>query len=60
MFRTDRRKFKLKVALGKVRNCRICCHKASREPVVRYNFTTNKFEIVKLRLVERLKELLSN
>ena len=56
MFKTDRRKFQLKIALGKVRNCKICCHKASREPVIRYNFTINKFEIVKLTWKQRLLE----
>jgi hypothetical protein len=59
MYKTDRRKFKLKVALGKVRNCRICVHKESKESVTRYNFTINKFEIVKLTWKQRLKEFVS-
>jgi len=56
MFKKDRRKFQLKIALGKVRNCKICSHKESREPVIRYNFTTNNFEIVKLTWKQRLME----
>jgi len=58
MFKTDRRKFQLKIALGKVRNCKICSHKESRHEVVRYNFNINKFEIVKLTWKQRLKELI--
>jgi hypothetical protein len=58
MFKTDRRKFQLKIALGKVRNCKICSHKESRHEVVRYNFDIKKFEIVKLTWKQRLKELI--
>ena len=56
MFKKDNRKFQLSIALGKVRNCKICCWKESRNTVVRYNGT--KFEIVKLTLWQRIKELL--
>ena len=59
MYKTDRRKFKLKVALGKVRNCRICTHMESKASVTRYNFDINKFEIVKLNWKQRLKEFFS-
>jgi len=59
MFKKDRRKFQLKIALGRVRNCRICTHKESRNPVTRFNFDINKFEIVKLNWKQRLKEFLS-
>jgi hypothetical protein len=58
MFKTDRRKFKLAIALGKVRNCKICSHKESKHEVVRYNFDINKFEIVKLNWKQRLRELI--
>ena len=56
MFATDRRKFKLPVAMGKVRNCRICTHKESRNPVTRYDFEISKFKIVTLTFKERLRE----
>ena len=56
MFKIDRRKFKLPVALGRVRNCRICTHKESKDPVVRYNFEISKFEIVKLTWKQRVRE----
>lgn len=55
MFKKDTRKFQLKIALGKVRNCKICNWKDSRETVVRYR--DNKFQIVKLSFLERVKEL---
>jgi hypothetical protein len=59
MFKKDRRKFQLKVALGRVRNCRICTYMESKEPVTRYNFDINKFEIVKLNWKQRFKEFFS-
>ena len=61
MFKTDRRKFQLPVVMGKVRSCRICSWKKSANDakVVRYNFNTNKFDIVVLTLKQRIKELFS-
>lgn len=59
MFKKDRHKFQLKIALGRVRNCRICTHKESRNPVTTYNFNINKFEILKLNWKQRLKEFFS-
>jgi hypothetical protein len=57
MFKKDSRKFQLKIALGKVRRCKICCHKESgKGGVVRWN--GSKFEIVTLTFKQRLKELL--
>ena len=55
MFKKDRRKFQLKIALGRVRNCKICCWKDSREVVVRWQ--NNKFTLTQLTLKQRLKEL---
>jgi hypothetical protein len=61
MYKKDRRKFKLPVAKGRVRVCRICNWKntANGNSVVRYNFKTNKFDIVVLTFKQRLKELFS-
>ena len=42
-------------ALGRVRNCKICCWKDGEDIVVRWR--DNKFILVKLTLKERLKEL---
>lgn len=55
MFKRDSRKFKLPIALGRVRNCKLCNWKESRNSVVRWN--GNDFEIVKLTLKQRIKEL---
>ena len=55
MYKKDSRKFQLANALGRVRNCKICCWKDSRDIVVRWR--DNKFILVKLTLKERLKEL---
>ena len=62
MFKKDRRKFQLPIAKGRVRNCRICTWKntANNTRVVRYNFTTNKFDIVVLTLRQRIKEFFTN
>jgi hypothetical protein len=59
MYIKDKRKFQLPVALGKARCCRICIWKASanQNRVVRFNFQTNKFELVVLSFKQRLKEL---
>ncbi len=61
MYKKDGRKFKLPVAKGRVRVCRICNWKntANGNSVVRYNFKTNKFDIVVLTFKQRLKELFS-
>lgn len=61
MYKKDRRKFQLPIAKGRVRVCRICTWKntANNNRVVRYNFTTNKFDIVTLTFKQRLKELFS-
>lgn len=55
MFRRDRRVYQVAAALGKVRTCRICSWKESRDSVVRWN--GSKFEIVTLTLKQRLGEL---
>ena len=59
MFNKDKRKFKLPIAKGRVRVCKICTWKntANNARVVRYNFITNKFDIVVLTLRQRIKEL---
>ena len=61
MYKKDRRKFQLPIAKGRVRSCRICTWKlsANGNRVVRYNFVTNKFELVVLTFKQRLKELFS-
>lgn len=61
MYKKDRRKFQLPVAKGRVRSCRICTWKlsANGNRVVRYNFETNKFDLVILTFKQRLKELFS-
>ena len=61
MYKKDRRKFQLPVAKGRVRSCRICTWKlsANGNKVVRYNFETNKFDLVILTFKQRLKELFS-
>ena len=61
MYRKDRRVYQLAAAKGKVRVCRICTWKntSNNNEVVRYNFDTNKFDIVTLTFKQRLKELFS-
>lgn len=56
MFKKDSRKFKLPTALGRVRNCKLCCWKDSKDTVVRWR--DGQFILIKLTLKERLKELL--
>ena len=55
MFKTDIRKYTIPEAQKKVRCCRICVFKQSRNEVVRYN--SSKFERKKLTFKQRLKEL---
>ena len=57
MFKTDARKYTIPEAQKKIRKCRICTFKESRNTVVRYN--GSKFEQKKLTLKERLKEFIS-
>jgi hypothetical protein len=59
MFKKDSRKFQLPIALGKVRNCRVCVWKdsANGNKVVRWR--DGKFFVIELKLKERLKELFS-
>ena len=61
MYKKDKRKFKLPIAKGRVRVCRICTWNniANGNRVVRFNFETNKFDIVVLTFKQRLKELFS-
>ena len=57
MFKTDSRKFQLKIALGKVRSCRICLWKESgKGSVCRWKGTD--FHNVTLTLKERIIEFL--
>ena len=57
MFKTDIRKYTISEAKKKVRKCRICTFKESKNEVVRYN--GKKFEIKKLTFKQRLKEFIS-
>jgi len=58
MFKTDIRKFQLKIALGKVRVCRVCTWKKSgKGPVVRWDGSA--FKMVSLSTKERVKEFIS-
>ena len=58
MFKKDSRKFILPVAKGKVRCCRFCVDKRSRNgSVVRWD--GKQFQIVTLTLKQRLKEFFS-
>ena len=54
MFKKDIRKFQLKIALGRVRRCRICVFKEP-EPVVRW--VDNDFKLVTRTLKQKIKEL---
>jgi hypothetical protein len=54
MFKKDIRKFQLKIALGRVRRCRICIFKEP-EPVVRW--IDNDFRLVTRTLKQKIKEL---
>ena len=58
MFKTDSRKFQLKIALGKVRRCRMCLwQESSRGPVTRWQGTD--FKNVHLTIKQRIKEFIS-
>ena len=59
MFAKDRRKYQIPTTFGKVRSCRTCVWKqtANQNKVVRFDFQTNKFELVVLTFKQRLKEL---
>lgn len=55
MFKTDSRKFQLKIALGKIRTCRICTFKRSgKGPVTRWD--GKDFKNVTLTFKQRIKE----
>ncbi len=54
MFKKDIREFQLKIALGKVRRCRMCVFKEP-EPVVRWR--DGRFQIVYRTLKQKIKEL---
>jgi hypothetical protein len=57
MFKTDIRKFQLKIAFGKVRACRICIwNESGKGSVVRW--TGDNFKTITLTLKQRLKEFL--
>lgn len=56
MFKTDIRKYTIPEAKKKIRKCRICTFKESKNEVVRYN--GSKFERKKLTLKQRLKEFI--
>jgi len=50
MYHKDRRKFQLKFNQGKVSACRFCAAKeVLTGSIIRFNFTTNKFEIIKVK-----------
>jgi hypothetical protein len=57
MFKKDSRKFQLPIALGKIRNCRICNWKASSNNNTVVRWRNGMFNLVQLTLKERLKEL---
>ena len=59
MFKKDNRKFQLKIALGKVRNCRVCVWKDSSDNKAVVRWQDGRFNLVKLSFRERLKELFS-
>ena len=57
LFKTDSRKFQLKIAFGKVRRCRFCLWKeSSKGPVCRW--TGKDFKNVTLTFKQRVKEFL--
>ncbi len=59
MFKKDNRKFKLAIALGKVRNCRVCIWKDSSNGKKVVRWQDGKFNVVVLSFKQRLKELFS-
>lgn len=47
LYKKDRRKFQLKVAKGRVHECRFCtANRYTQGTVMRYNFETNKFDSI--------------
>jgi hypothetical protein len=59
MFKKDIRKFQLPIALGRVRNCRVCIWKDSSDDKKVVRWQSEQFNLVQLTLKERLKELFS-
>jgi hypothetical protein len=59
MFKKDSRKFQLPVALGTVRNCRVCFWKDSSNENKVVRWQDGKFNLVQLTFKQRLKELFS-
>ena len=59
MFKKDSRKFQLPIALGTVRNCRVCVWKDSSNGNKVVRWQDGKFNLVQLTLKQRLKELFS-
>jgi len=59
MFKKDSRKFQLPIALGTVRNCRVCVWKDSSNGNKVVRWQSGQFNLVQLTLKERLKELFS-
>lgn len=57
MFKKNKMKFKLTTDKGRVRNCRICVFRESKNTVVRN--INSKFTLVNLTLTQRIKEFLS-
>lgn len=53
MFKRDTRKFQLKIALGKVRACRLCIYK-EKDPVVRWD--GKDFTLVTRTRWQKIKE----
>jgi hypothetical protein len=58
MFKTDIRKFQLKIAFGKVRACRICIWKESGKGTV-VRWVGKEFKTINLTIKQRIKELIS-
>jgi hypothetical protein len=50
------RRFTIATDLGRNRCCRICVFRTAKHPVVRWDASIKKFNIVKLTLKERIKE----
>ena len=59
MFKKDSRKFQLPIALGTVRNCRVCIWNGSSNGSTVVRWQGGQFNLVQLTLKERLKELFS-
>jgi hypothetical protein len=50
------KRFTIATDLGRNRCCRICVFRTAKHPVVRWDASIKKFNIVKLTLKERIKE----